>query len=65
MKLGCKFWIAFRVAVLRRGFGSMRPLLSRASFSVNVGLGGGGNVLWCGCVCLFSICSEAYPCSAP
>jgi hypothetical protein len=48
MKLGCKFWIAFRVAVLRRGFGSMRPLLSRASFSVNVGLGGGGNVLWCG-----------------
>ena len=26
MKLGCKFWIAFRVAVLRRGFGSMRPL---------------------------------------
>ena len=40
MKLGYKFWIAFRVAVLRRGFGSMRPLLSRASFSVNVSLGG-------------------------
>ena len=46
MKLGCKFWIAFRVAVSKKGFVAMRPPLS-ASFSVNVGLGVG---MYCGAV---------------
>jgi len=48
MKLGYKFWATFRVVVLRRGFDSRRPLLSRASFCTNDALGGEWDVLWCG-----------------
>ncbi len=48
MMLGYKFWMTFRVVVLRRGFDAKQPLLSRASFSYKCDLGGGGNVLWCG-----------------
>jgi hypothetical protein len=48
MMLGYKFWATFRVVVLRRGFDSSCPLLSRASFCTNVNFGGGKNVLWCG-----------------
>ena len=48
MMLGSKFWATFRVVVLRRGFDSGCHLLPRASFLINVNLGGGRNVLWCG-----------------
>jgi len=48
MMLGSKFWTTFRVVVLRRGFESGCHLLPRASFLINVNLGGGRNVLWCG-----------------
>ena len=48
MMTGYKFWATFRVVVLRRGFDSSRTPLSLVSLSLNGGLGGGGNVLWCG-----------------
>ena len=48
MILGYKFWAAFRVVVLRRGFDARFAQLSRAAFQYNVSLGGGKHVLWCG-----------------